>query len=161
MPLKSPTFSRRFPTLLSRRPHTIWFFWILGTCKTYCNHISIWTWHNTSLQPFVKIILDHGSQTYTPFFSKTIYWKDIFLDTLFFWRKSPTRNINDNNDTYPPESQRCWASQVITLDVPDVRQYNRQVISQFDGKKNFNSGNGNCKWIILNLLNIGFTKKLM
>ena len=25
--------------------------------------------------------------------------------------------------------------QFITLDVPDVRQYNRQVISQFDGKK--------------------------
>ena len=25
---------------------------------TYCNHISIWTWHNTSLHAFVKIILD-------------------------------------------------------------------------------------------------------
>ena len=30
-------------TTNSRRPHTTWAFQILGTCKTYCNQISIWT----------------------------------------------------------------------------------------------------------------------
>ena len=50
-------------------------FRILETCKTYYNHISIWTWQNTSLHTLVKIILDHGSQTllypFPFFFSKT------------------------------------------------------------------------------------------
>ena len=82
MSLKSPTFSRCFWTLLTRRPHAIQAFWILGTCKTYCNHISIWTWHNTSPHHFVKIILDHGRQTSTQFFQKPINQK-YFLDTLF------------------------------------------------------------------------------
>ena len=39
------------------------FFGSLRTCKTYCNQISIWTWHNISLHPLVNIVLDHGSQT--------------------------------------------------------------------------------------------------
>ena len=80
--LKSPTFSRSFRTLLTRRPHTIWTFWILGTCKTYCNHISIWASHNTSLYPFVKIILDHGSQTSTPFFFYPIKSKLYFFEFI-------------------------------------------------------------------------------
>ena len=52
-------------TTNSRRSHTLWAFWILGTCKTYCNQISICTSLTTSLHPFVKLILDHGSQTST------------------------------------------------------------------------------------------------
>ena len=81
MSLKSPTFSRCFWTLLTRRPHTIWAFWILGTCKTYCNHISIWTRHNTSLHSFVKIILDHGSQASNPY----SFFKSPYRLSLFFW----------------------------------------------------------------------------
>ena len=51
--------------------HSIWACRILGTCKTYCNQISIWTCHTISLHPLVKIMLDHRSQTSTSCFLKT------------------------------------------------------------------------------------------
>ena len=39
-------------------------------------------WWHWTLHPFVKIILDHGSQTLNPFFSKPHLLKMYFLDTL-------------------------------------------------------------------------------
>ena len=105
MSLKSPNFSRSFWTLLTRRPHTIWAFWILGTCKTYCNHISIWTRHNTSLHSFVKIILDHGSQTSTHFFQnpfiKKIFWIHFLQRFLHYWISDPQLKYQNKNNTYP------------------------------------------------------------
>ena len=78
-------------TTNSSRPRYIWALWILGTCKTYGNHITFWIWHNNSLHPFIKIILDNGKSNLYPCFSK----KNPLIDKLFFlvaWKLKLTWN---------------------------------------------------------------------
>ena len=102
-------------TLLSTysgRPHSIWTFQILWICKTYCNQISIWPWHNTSLHPFVKWFWTTEVKTTTPRFIKLpflyiifgcietkINFQDLETEINFskFYGKTPQNNSSSQN----------------------------------------------------------------
>ena len=111
--LKFPNFSMSFRTLLTRRPHSKWAFWILGICKTYCNQISICTWHTTSLHPFCQNNFGPRKSNLHPlgFFSKShikVLYTNIFFGCIFFCKvfcitKSQTKTaiLILKNDTYP------------------------------------------------------------
>ena len=86
MSLKSPTFSRSFRTLLTRRPHIIWAFWILETCKTYCNHISIWIWHKIEiLQQFFPFHRKWKRKIYIFLKSRSRFFKELLSSFFFNW----------------------------------------------------------------------------
>ena len=90
-------------TTNSRRPHSLCPFWILRACKTYCNQIRIWTWQNTSLHTFVKIILDHGSQTSTHCFLNPVnifLWYYIIFCKVFCITEIVDLQPNQSNYTY-------------------------------------------------------------
>ena len=115
MSLKSPTFSRRFRTLLPLLGGPILYglFGFLG----YTNLLEQSKQH---LNLKIILILDHGSQTSTHcFFKNGPFFQKIFFGYIF-WQGNHRPAMQYKQNANYPSVKINW------LEVPDIRRCNRK-----------------------------------